>query len=78
VGFEVVDGLDARWTWTAFAVLVLLAGVSTAAGVTIGRGWRSIWWARAADVAEGLAIVLVVAAVPLATGLFDAVRGFVA
>jgi hypothetical protein len=76
VGLEVMDGLGERWTWAVFAGLVLLAGVATAAAVALGRGWRSIWWTRVADAAEGLAVVLVVAAVPLASGLFDAVRAF--
>ncbi len=51
---------------------------SSLTAVSLGRGWRSVWWARVADLVEGLSIVLVVAAVPLASGFFDVVRGFTA
>ena len=46
-------------------------------GLALGQGWRSVWWARLADVVEALAVVLVVAAVPLAAGIFGAVRSLV-
>ncbi len=57
-----------------------LAGVAAAASavlvsaVSLGRGWRSIWWARTADVVEALCVVLCVAALPVAAGLFELVR----
>ena len=55
----------------------VLGVVVAGSALSLGRGWRSIWWARAADVAQGLALVLVLALVTVAAGLFDAVRGFV-
>ncbi len=55
----------------------VLGVVIAASAISLGRGWRSIWWARAADVAQGLALVLVLALVTVASGLFDTVRGFV-
>ena len=51
---------------------------SRSSAVSLGRGWRSVWWARVADLVEGLSIVLVVAAVPLASGFYEVVRGFTA
>ena len=46
------------------AVLLVVVAVAT------GRGWRSVWWARRAEVAEGLAGAAAIASVLVATGLF--------
>jgi hypothetical protein len=51
-------------------VAVLLAGVLVVAAVATGRGWRSAWWSRRAEVAEGLAGAGAIAAVLVAVGLF--------
>lgn len=45
-------------------LLVVLAAVAT------GRGWRSAWWSRRAEVLEGLGGALALAALVLSTGLF--------
>lgn len=76
LGFAVLDEFGPRTDWAAFAGAAVLALLVTLTAVSLGRGWRSVWWARVADVVEGLSIVLVVAAVPLASGFFDVVRGF--
>lgn len=56
---------------TALAsVAVLLAAVLVVAAVATGRGWRSAWWSRRAEVAEGLAGAGAIAAVLVAVGLF--------
>jgi hypothetical protein len=52
-----------------------IAGISVAAlmvvvAVATGRGWRSAWWSRRAEIAEGLAGAGAIAAVVVATGLF--------
>jgi hypothetical protein len=60
------------WWWSAGCLSVGVVVVVT--GLAVGRGWRSIWWARATDVVESLCLVLAVAAVPVATGLFTFVR----
>lgn len=58
------------------AVLVLavaavaLGVVLVVVAVATGRGWRSAWWSRRAEVAEGLAGALVVASLVVATGGF--------
>jgi hypothetical protein len=51
----------------ALAVPVLVAAVAT------GRGWRSVWWARRAEVAEGLCGAAALASVLVASGLFRVV-----
>lgn len=60
-------------------LLTLLAGASIGLGVllvavavALGRGWRSVWWARQADVAEAVCGALAVGSVVAATGLFTA------
>jgi hypothetical protein len=76
LGLEVVDGLGRTAAWVVFGAGSVLALLVTLAAVSLGRGWRSVWWARVADLLEGLAVVLVVGAVPLASGLVEAVRRF--
>ena len=49
---------------------VLLGVVLIVAAVATGRGWRSAWWSRRAEVAEGLCGALVVASVVVASGWF--------
>ncbi|GAB3762225.1 hypothetical protein FB382_003623 [Nocardioides ginsengisegetis] len=49
------------------AVAVLVAAVAT------GRGWRSAWWSRRAEIAEALCGSAAVASVLVATGVFRAV-----
>lgn len=50
----------------AIGIAVLLILVS----VALGRGWRSAWWSRRAEVGEGFVGAFAVAAVVVATGLF--------
>lgn len=57
-------GLVVALAAVAVAVAVVVAAVAT------GRGWRSAWWSRRAEVLEGLAGALVLASLVPATGLF--------
>lgn len=41
-------------------------------GVAVGRGWRSPWWSRTADLAETSAVVLALGSVVVAAGAFSA------
>jgi hypothetical protein len=57
--------------------LAALLGVAIALGlllvllaVATGRGWRSIWWARRAEVAEGFCAAAALASVVVSSGLF--------
>ncbi len=76
LGLALLRELGPTAGWVGFGVLAVLSLVVTVTAVSLGRGWRSVWWARVADLVEGLSVVLVVATVPLASGLFDMVRGF--
>lgn len=53
----------------AIGLAVLMVVVAVAAG----RGWRSAWWARRAEVAEGLCGAFAIASLFVATGLCRAV-----
>ncbi len=61
-------GPDARIAVAAGAIA--LAGLLVVVGVALGRGWRSAWWSRRAEVAEGLCGALAIAGVVVASGLF--------
>ena len=56
--------------WWVTGGAVLLAAVLVLVGVAVGRGWRSAWWSRRAEVAEGLAGAVAVAALVVASGWF--------
>ena len=55
-----------RGAGASLAVAAALVVVALASG----RGWRSAWWSRRAEVAEGLCGSAAVASVIVATGLF--------
>jgi hypothetical protein len=60
-----------RGALTALAVTaVLLGAVLVVVAVATGRGWRSAWWSRRAEVAESWCGALVVASVVVASGGF--------
>lgn len=50
----------------AIALAVLLVVVA----VAVGRGWRSAWWSRRAEVAESLSVACALASVVVAVGWF--------
>lgn len=76
LGLDVLREFGPATDWLVFAVAGAVALVVSLTAVSLGRGWRSVWWARVADLVEGISIVLVVAAVPLASGFSEVVRGF--
>lgn len=60
--------------------LALVAGVSlalacavVAAAIATGRGWRSVWWSRRAEIGESLCGAFVIASLVVASGLFRVV-----
>ncbi len=58
-------------TQLAVAAVALAVAVATVVGaVATGRGWRSAWWARRAEVAETLSLGGAVAATVVSTGGF--------
>lgn len=56
--------------WWVGVGAVLVATVLVVAAVAVGRGWRSAWWSRRAEVAEGFAGAVAVAALVVAAGWF--------
>jgi ESX secretion system protein EccD len=64
-----VPGLDGRPGGLVSGVAVALATGVVAAAVATGRGWRSAWWSRRAEVAEALCGAAAVASVLVATGV---------
>lgn len=58
------------------AALAAAAAVVVWAALALGRGWRSVWWARVADILQSVALALTLALLPLSSGLFDAVWRF--
>lgn len=71
VAFEITD-LTSTWTTWGLVVVAVLGAISLAAAVATGRGWRSLWWSRKAEVAEGMTGALAFASTVVASGLFRA------
>lgn len=71
LAFE-VDDLSSTWLSWGLVVVLVLGAISLGAAVATGRGWRSVWWARKAELAEGLAGAFALAATVVATGFFRA------
>lgn len=57
----------ARWVVLG---TVALAVVLVVVAVAVGRGWRSAWWSRRAEVAETLSVAFALASVVVAVGWF--------
>jgi hypothetical protein len=64
--------LDApeRTQWYVVGAALALAAAVLVAAVATGRGWRSVWWARRAEIAESLCGAFAVASLVVAAGLF--------
>lgn len=60
--------VPARATLLGLAIALGLLLILSA--VAVGRGWRSLWWARCAEVAEGLCTAAAIASLVVSTGLF--------
>ena len=57
--------------WLAVGVVAVgLALLLVLVAVATGRGWRSAWWSRRAEVAEGIVGSFAIAAVVVAAGFF--------
>jgi len=62
--------LDDQGRWILATSAILLAVVVVLVAVATGRGWRSAWWSRRAEVAEGLCGALALASLVVASGWF--------
>ena len=67
---HLVGGPGASHLDTFFYVVVALGAIALAAAVATGRGWRSVWWSRRAEVAESLCGSLAFASAVVAAGVF--------
>jgi len=67
-----LDVVDAGQGFAIGLAGILLAVLMVIVAVATGRGWRSAWWSRRAEVAEGLAGAGAIAAVVVSSGLFRA------
>ena len=67
---HLVAGPSAAYLDIFFYVVVGLGAIVLAAAVATGRGWRSVWWARRAEVAESLCGSLAFASAVVAAGIF--------
>ncbi len=70
---ELLRGSSSTFPAVLGAASIALASLMVVVAVATGRGWRSVWWARRAEVAEGLAGAAALASVFVATGLFRVV-----
>jgi hypothetical protein len=60
---------DGQWLSVA-VVAVALAALTVLVAVATGRGWRSAWWSRRAEVAESVCSSFAIAAVVVSGGFF--------
>lgn len=67
---HLVAGPGAPLLDSFFYVVVALGAIALAAAVATGRGWRSVWWSRRAEVAESLCGSFAFAAAVVAAGAF--------
>lgn len=56
-------------SWVVLAAVVV-GLLCIASAVATGRGWRSVWWARRAEVGEAVCGAFAIASLSLSTGLF--------
>lgn len=66
----VVLVVEHGWSGRVALVSVALGLVVVAAAVATGRGWRSVWWSRRAEIAESLTGALAIPAFVVTVGLF--------
>jgi hypothetical protein len=62
--------LGPGWRTAVLAAVLALGVLLVVVAVATGRGWRSVWWSRRAEVAEGLAAAAALGSLVVATGLF--------
>lgn len=65
-----VLALDGQAILVAVGVVTVVTLAVLVAAVALGNGWRSVWWARTAEILEELCVALCIGVTPLAAGLF--------
>lgn len=73
LALDLLRGSSATFPAVLAGVSIAVACLLLVVAVATGRGWRSVWWARRAEVAEGLAGAAALASILVATGLFRVV-----
>jgi hypothetical protein len=66
----VFDAAGRRTEGIVAGASIFLGFVVLMVAVALGRGWRSAWWSRRAEIAEGICGAFAVGAVVVAVGLF--------
>ncbi|WP_447644378.1 hypothetical protein [Nocardioides zeae] len=68
----VLVAVVAEQSWSGrLGLAAVVVGVAVvAAAVAMGRGWRSVWWGRRAEIAEALSVALAVPAFVVTVGVF--------
>ena len=70
LGVALAQGADSmRWQLLS-ATAIALGAILVAVAVASGRGWRSVWWARRAELGEALCGSFAVASAVVAAGVF--------
>lgn len=64
------DAVEGTALGVVVGAAIGLAVITVIVAVAAGRGWRSAWWSRRAEVAEGISGAFALAAVVVAVGLF--------
>lgn len=67
---HLLDHLGGGWGTTVATAAVVVAVLLVVVAVATGRGWRSAWWSRRAEVLEGVVGSFAVASIVVAVGLF--------
>lgn len=70
LGWQLLPGLGDPGLAALLGVAIALGVLMVLVAVATGRGWRSVWWSRRAEVAEGLAAAAALASVVASSGLF--------
>lgn len=68
----VLVAVVAEQSWSGrLGLAAVVVGVAVvAAAVALGRGWRSVWWGRRAEIAEALTVAFAVPAFVVTVGVF--------
>lgn len=69
---HLLDELGGGWGTTVATAAIAVAVLLVVVAVATGRGWRSAWWSRRAEVLEGVCGAFAVGSVVVAVGLFRA------
>lgn len=67
-----LDAISEQWRMWGLVSALIIGALVVVSAVATGRGWRSVWWSRRAELAESLTGSFALAACVVAAGLFRA------